>query len=659
MVIDLFADRRPELRRGRVLSIFGPPITRTSEKLEINPRVINAFQEVQDMTELAERALEAIDKHGEMLVVPISEDHNEVRAAHLRQGGDGKFITFSQFKLAINEIKISRADYAFNTNLNGYGFGDQRVLERGRMTRALNNYRNTNSSNTDPGWIEQMVGFGLGTLLMYGLNELLGTNHAQDHAAVTSAKFPPATEAPGVTDQIMRGIMMMIFLHGMTEQAIQGYINVTGQGEGSQFSTAIKDAFNAGPPKSAAYDLLRAGLASSDSEIIARHSVDYAARHIGDGFELWFAYLTTREMHERGLREGYSANLYRTGQLRGSDARAERLVQLANTGISGLVKMQSVLGNGLRPSDACCLTRFLLVVDVDFLDAIRAIIQMAIAILESQAALAFSATLANMSSPWAIIRSEVIRLVDGIIDKIVDRILVAFNIDNSVWNVIKACTPVTELMHSVLDQIEWIKRWYKNMLEMLGEELDGLQQNNLACWGIIDDINRAKEQLKVLDRIIQEKQAMLDADLPENQIFGIIDEIQCYRNTYDIPINVIDQISRDAKILASQDLTEGDRSMLIENIGRKLSAAGIPDETVARIRNELYDVAQEKNDTKLNQVLGYVEEAVGEETAVGQTIGGINNFTREAIEWCRNLGDWDRMKGLFGIEATVGTQEPQ
>ncbi|RKZ12959.1 hypothetical protein DRQ53_14030, partial [bacterium] len=449
------------------------------------------------------------------------------------------------------------------------------------------------------------------------------------------------------------------FLHGMTEEAVDEYIKMGNiQVEGVDVGSQIKEAFNSEPPRSRSFDLMRAGLASSDHELISRHSVGYAASHIDDGFETWYAYLTTRELHERGLRETHSAKLYRQGRLRGSDKRADGLTKLASVGISGIARMQDVLSTKMNPADACCLTRFLLAVDVNWLEQIRVIIAMALALLESLAAAAFGATLDLMMTPWAMIRSEVTRLIDGILDRVVAEIVEAFDIDSEVWDVIKACTPVSELIQSVLDQIEWIKRWYREMLEFMDAEVEGFLKSQMHGWETIYGIKKAKEQLRVLDRIIQEKQAMLEAELPEQQIFGIIEEIKGYRATYDIPIDAMEQIQRDIKILVSSELRVADRERIIESIDNKLAASGVPAEKRNRVRRELFDIAEERNDTKLNEVLSYVEEAVGEDNLAGDAVGDVNDAAREIMEWCRNLGDWDRMKGVFGAKTNEPTGEP-
>ena len=137
MVRDLFRDRNFEYHRDRIISVFGVPEVTISDPVEPRPDILRAFVEIDDMVEIAGQALDALERHADLLTVPIGEDDNEVRAAHLRLGGDGRFITFSQFQRSVNAMKVSRADYAFNTDLKGYGFSDQRKVERTRMGRAL------------------------------------------------------------------------------------------------------------------------------------------------------------------------------------------------------------------------------------------------------------------------------------------------------------------------------------------------------------------------------------------------------------------------------------------------------------------------------------------------------------------------------------------
>lgn len=657
MVRNLFQDHRPEYRRKRILSVFGPPPEPRQGEAKTNPNVVSSFDLVDDMVKMVGDALKDIEKHASSLTVPIGDDDNEVRAAHLRLGGDGKFITFAQFQVAINDIKKSRADYAFDSDLRGYGFGDQRKLERNRMVRALKD-RKFNDSGNLAGWLEEIAGFGLGALLLWGLNELLGANHAADHAAVTSGKLPPGTEVPGVAAQLFRAMIMMIFLHGLTEEAVRGYTDLGGPVavEGLDVEATIKQAFSSGAPDSPAFQLMRAGLQNSDNEIVAKYSVSYMATHIGDGYETWYAYLNAREQHERGLRESKTAHLYRDGALRGSDERAEGLTKLAAAGINTVSNIQSILSQPLDPQDACCLTRFLLVVDLDWLESIQTIIQMAIGILEAGALQSFNFSMDFMINPWAIIRSEVVRLADGIIDKIVDRVLEQLNIDDKVWEIIQACTPVNDLISMVLDQVEWVKQWYREMLDLFGKEVDGYLKISTEGWSTIHAIRKAKEQLRVLSRIIAEKQSLVDAELPEVEIMGIIDEVQSFRDTYDISGSVMDDVKRDMERLAFEQMPEQDRDRLITNVRVKLKASGVPETKLSRITGTLQEVAREKNDTKLNEVISYAEEGIGEDSIAGQALGGLNDLTRDALEWCRNLGDWDRLKGLFGAETNSPTE---
>jgi len=674
MVKDLFKKKAPRPRRNRRVSIFGPPLVRGPTELKVNKDMLGALDEIDTMVKVAEQALAKIDGYADGLVVPIDDDDNEIRAAHLRQGGDGKNITFTQFKFYVDQMKKDRADYAFNTNLKGYGFGDQRKVERSRIQRGLEDYSGI-GADADSSWYEEVAGFGLQALLLWGMNELVGMFHAQDHSTITSGKLPAGTETGGILSQIVRAMIMMKFLHGMTEEAVEEYTRLgdADLGVGFDIKGAMKDAFNAGPPESRSFQMMRAGLASNDYSILTKHCAQWAGKEgVGNGFETWFAYLSTREIHEKGLREQINGKLYRTGQLSGNIDRANGLINMADKGLTGIAHMQKVLGRGINPREACCLIRFVLAVDIDFLNALRTIIQMAIALLEAQAAQAFNWMLDLMMNPWNIIRSEVIKLVDGILEKIVDKLLKAFGFDNKVWGIVKACTPVGELITSVLDMVEWFKSWYKDLLRLLGDEMNGWLDTTTKGWDIVWDIKAAKEQLLMLDRLIQEKQGMLQAGVSDGQVHGLIDEIMSYRRSYDLSVDLTDEIILQLKVLASEHLPEADQGRIIDSIDRKLAVLnpGAPggfmftessddrkrvssdrwDEIRMEFKAKMWTLAREATDTGLNDTLGYVENLVGKDSSAGNTVSGLNDFIRDAIEWCRNLGDWDHLKGVFGAE---------
>lgn len=675
MVRDLFKDKAPKPRGDRVLSIFGPPVTRGPDELETNKEMLAALDEVDAMAATAGEVLKKIEDYADGLVVPIGESDNEVRGAHLRQGGDGKYITFAQFRFYVDQMKKDRADYAFNTDLEGHGFGDNRKIEKSRITRALENYSGI-GAGTDTSWYEQVSGLGLQALLLWGMNELLGLFHSRDHSEVTSGKLPSGTEAGGLITQIVRAIIMMKFIHGMTEEAVEEYTQLgdADLGVGFDIGDAVKNAFNAGPPESRSYELFRAGLASNDYSLLTRHCAYWAGKHgVADGFETWFAYLSTREIHEKGLRESINGKLYRTGQLRGNSERASVLMKTANYGFSGIAEMQRILGGSMNPREACCFIRFVLAADIDFLQAIRTVIKMAIALLEAQAAAAFNWMVDLIMNPWNVIRSEVVRLVDGILEKVVEKVLDAFQADNEVWEIVRACTPVGELVKSVLDMIDYFKAWYKDLLRLLGDELEGWLNTSVKGWEIIWDIKKAKEQLRMLDRLIQEKQGMLQAGVPEGMVHGLIDEIRSLQRTYDLSVDLTDDIIRQLKILGSENMSRSDQQLIINSIDQKMAVMNPgypggfmftdnpdPDRNITsekwenirkEFRGKMERLAVEQSDTGLNDVLSYVEDLVGEDSTAGEAVGGLNDITREATEWCRDLGDWDRLKGLFGLKS--------
>ena len=659
MVKDLFREQVVDPRSKRQLTIFPPHRGTLPEPKKANEKVIQALEEIDNSADLLGQAVQEITKSAELLFVPINDDDNEVRAAHLRQGGDGIRITFAQFQHAVNEVKRSRTDYAFNPDMKGEMFGDPRRLKKSQVERGLKQLAQSQGAALNMGSFGA-AGVALQALLIYGLNELMGVNRAPDIQQQVSGKYPPGTETGGLFAQIMRALVMMRYIYGMTEQSAEDYATQVQSAVPSlDWPSTIKEAYSSPPPQSAGFDLMRANLAASDSEIISRHCVGYTAKHIGDGFETWFGYLTVREMHEKTLREGANAKLYRDGVLTGSDKRGSVMLELADLGITELARLQGVLGADLNTADACCLTRFLLNIDVDLLEALRAIIHMSLALLESEAAIRLNFTLDSMIDPVAAIRTEVLRMLDGVIDTVIEKILDLADVDGEVADIIRACTPVTELITSVVDQVEWVRDWYTNMLNQLSDEYAQWEQSNALGWDTVHKIRINKEQLKVLDRLIDEKQGMLEASAPESQILGLVDEVKSYRKTYKLNVNVYEQVISTMKKLVQNDISRSDREKMIDSIDRKLAAGGIPEERRSYLRGNLLRISEEKNDTKLNEALSYVEELLGDNlSGEGQHKGvaALNDATREMIDWCRDLGDWDRVKGLLGAKTEPETK---
>lgn len=657
MVKDLFEDKKSDYKKDRILSIFTPKVSGSKKDPEINTVVVEAFDEVVEVTDLLGQAIEQIEKHGEHLLVPIEDDDNEVRAAHLRQGGDGKFITFAQFKHAINVVKRSRADYAFNVDPRKNPGNVRRKRERNQITRNLKDYADSGGGipNFDFSAME-MGGFGLQSLLMYGLNELLGSNHAQDHSNVVSGKYPPSTETGSVISQMIRGMIMSRMLHGMTEQAMLGYSKLDDvKIEGADIESIVKEAWSKGPPTSKSFQLMRAGLAGSDHEILAHHCSQYTATHIGDGFETWWAYMSTRELHERGLRESNNARLYREGFLTGSEGREKPLFALADAGISALSNIQQLLGRDLNPRDACCLTRFLSGIDIDFLESLRVIIESSKALLEIQAQDSMSQTLTLMMSGMEMIRSYVVKMMDGVIDKVINEVIDFVNIDGDIADIIRKCTPVQELMTGVVDQMEFVKDWYEALLNQIMDDTEEFTRNQTEMFYNCDGILRAKGQLEAIDLIIKQKQGMIEASSSDSQMMATIEELRSLRKTYKIDVNVLEQVVKGMRQLNSSSNTREDKRRIIDRIDGRMQAAGVSGYDRAQLTARLTGIADTRDDSKLNTAINFAEKTISA-VGVDADFSGANDFTREMVEWCRNLGDWDKMKGMFGVKPN---EEPE
>jgi len=100
------------------------------------------------------------------------------------------------------------------------------------------------------------------------------------------------------------------------------------------------------------------------------------------------------------------------------------------------------------------------------------------------------------------------------------------------------------------------------------------------------------------------------------------------------------------KRLVQNEMLPADRAIILNRIDGKLAAAGVSEPERISLRSRLAEAVDEKNDTKLNEALSYVEDLVGDKGK--GPFSAVNTATREMIDWCRTIGDWDRMKGLLG-----------
>ena len=200
--------------RIRTLDIFKPPfVPERAKEVEIN--VNDLFVEVKS---LAERAKGIKDKAAEAaaaFIIPIDDDENEVRAAHRRIfGGDGTAITFAQFReLADNRQDKWKEIWKYN-DFKGYGNGDNRAIDRKKISSRLRRPADRDS-------IGDLSSFGSQPVIMWALNLLLGAQHASGHSAITSGKYPPGTETGGVLSQIIQSLIMMIYVQGLTNSALE------------------------------------------------------------------------------------------------------------------------------------------------------------------------------------------------------------------------------------------------------------------------------------------------------------------------------------------------------------------------------------------------------------------------------------------------------
>jgi hypothetical protein len=373
-------------------------------------------------------------------------------------------------------------------------------------------------------------------------------------------------------------MIMMKFVQGMQDDAIHAYQHMISTDTAGVNFQSIFDRFleqGGTPPDSDAYRQFVASMYESNAMRLINYSVNYIARHIGDGFESWWAYLVGRDIHEQGLRAYTAGDVYRDGVQSMPRAHSDLVRLQAQNGSDALAGMNGMLSRTMSGEETCCLLRWLDIFDLDVLKIMRSIIHMALQILNFNAAAAFGwyKNLANY--PWRVISQQILKALDSFYEKVMKRVLDSLELDGGVWSIIQACTPINELIDSVLEVMEYIRNWYHDLVGAAVQELGDFSVSMGASWEIMADVRRAREILLSLDQMIAFKQQIGDSEsVGEDRLTGAISKVQGFMFRHEIP-----------------------------------GAEG------------------------LNQV---------------------KEFTQDAVEWCRTLGDWDKIKSKLQLGDSAG-----
>jgi len=522
---------RPDLRykKPRTITVVPSLVIELPEPIE--EIEIAEYQELSRINRELGKLVDVIGKHAENYVLPIEEDASDVRAASLRIGGNGVEITFAQFRDAIDDQSKNKIDLVAH-EYSGIGTtADAAKYHQSSFQRHSNG---DGLSDT----LKELSKYGMQSIILWALNQLIGSFHSTDHSEVTSGKYPPGTEVGGIFRQILQGLIMAKFMQGLSDKSLGELTSLNSDGissSGIDIDSMIDQAINSSPPESDGFTAFRHSMATNDYSTIKNYSTDYMVKHVGDGFETWIGYLTTRNAHEDNLRVEELGSPYTDGQISLPEERRTQLENRNNSSENLMSKTKSGLSGVFDTKDSCCLLRFVAAIDVSVLDIIRSIIATAIAILEKQASEAFSWYLNATSSPWNIISEKILRGLDALFDKVIGKVLDVLDFDNDVMAILKVCTPVSEMVESVLSTIEYLRNWYHELVRSIGKDIDAYFKTASVGWETVYGIKRAKQLLVALDEMISFKDNMGDGeDVSEDDIHSMIPVIEQSTNKYDV-----------------------------------------------------------------------------------------------------------------------------
>ncbi len=509
-------------KRERELSVF------PARQLALPPKedVVDSTPIYQDLAALVDRSKVVRDdlaEVGEAFSIQIGEDDADVRAAHTQLGGDGISIKFQEYMDAIDEHQERRGDY-LNEEFNGLSTGDMAKIKKKRYDRAVS--KSTDEQSDISGIFDQLAKYGSNAVLLYLLGEQIAMHTSPKTQQAVAGKYPPGTETGAILGQIIQAMVMIKMLTGMTDDAIDEYQNMEIFPEGIDFDGIMERFKKAPAPSSSAFGFYRAQSASANHELLLNYSVGYCTQHIGQGFESWLGYLTARTTHEDALRSYHSGNAYRTGAQTLGVAHSEALTTKSKNGQAILDMVSLGLGRGMDWGETCCLLRFLDMFTPNILEIMRTVIQMSVAQLNWQAQQSFQWFLDLANHPWAVISEELIRELDKFFEKIVGELLDTMEMDNAVYDVLKACTPVDELFNFMLSAIVDMKSWYHNLINNLGISIDKTFRGMMTGWEVTFKVRRAQELLMAIDELLEKADLIGQLSEDDNLLTGIVSKLE-------------------------------------------------------------------------------------------------------------------------------------
>jgi len=276
-------------------------------------------------------------------------------------------------------------------------------------------------------------------------------------------------------------------------------------------------------------------MASQNHELLMNYSVGYCAKNVGDGYESWLGYLGARTTHEDALRSYYDGAEYRSGDLELGEAHSELLNNKTAGGQAMLDMVALGLGRKMDWGETCCLLRFLDMFTPNVLEIMRSIIQMSIANLEWQCQQSFQWFLDVANHPWNVISEKLVKELDKLFEKIIEELLSAMEIDNATMEVLKACTPIGELMDFVLSAVVEIQSWYHNMIRNIGISIDKTFRNMTIGWQTTFKIRRAKELLLSIDELLEKAEIIGELREDDNLIAGVVGIVTGNTWSHDLP----------------------------------------------------------------------------------------------------------------------------
>jgi hypothetical protein len=172
---DPFFTVGPEIKRLREVEHYQRPEEEAPEVTEEETEQL--YEEVLELAEKAQKIADNAAKAAEKYYIPIGDDENEVRAAHRRAfDGDGKAITFAQYRSAIDGKKKAWSSL-WEQDFKGYGEADIRQIDRRNIMQNLRDFEGPAGQD----YFATLASFGSAALIIWGLNQLIGSQHAMDH----------------------------------------------------------------------------------------------------------------------------------------------------------------------------------------------------------------------------------------------------------------------------------------------------------------------------------------------------------------------------------------------------------------------------------------------------------------------------------------------